>query len=146
MALPAATRSSSTERGPWVGPGEQVLVCYFNAEADGYSPPLLPPALSNRFDITCQSSADRFDTFSAPITAANNVAYELNFYLGPNESYHRWFGGMFPAVTIDHRGAVHVAFAMDPTASKVDAESGNVQYVRSTASTTNPPYGTWRGG
>jgi hypothetical protein len=125
------------------GPGQQVLVCYFNSESDGYAPPVSPPVLSNRFDITCLSSADRWATPSAPITAANNVAYELNFYLGPNETYHRWFGGMFPAVAIDHRGRAHVVFAMDPTASKVDAESGNVQYVRSTASAANPPYTTW---
>ena len=125
------------------GPGQQVLACYYNSEADGYAPAVAPPVLSNRFDITCVSSADRWDTQSAPITAANNVPYELNYYLGPNEQYHRWFGGMFPAIAIDHLGAAHVVFAMDPTASKVDAESGNVQYVRSTASATNPPYGTW---
>jgi hypothetical protein len=127
------------------GPGEQVLVCFYNSEADGYSPELLPPALSNRFDITCVSSGDRWATQSPAITAANNVGYELNLYLGPNESYHSWFAGMFPAMAIDHRGVAHVAFTMDPTANKLDAESGNVQYVRSTASAANPPYGTWTG-
>ncbi len=127
------------------GPGQQVLACYYNSEADGFAPAVLPPVLSNRFDITCVSSANRWATFSAPITAANNVPYELNYYLGPNEAYHRWFGGMFPAIAIDHLGAAHVVFAVDPTASKVDAESGNVQYVRSLASAANPPYGTWTG-
>lgn len=125
------------------GPGGQVLVCYFNAEADGFSTELPPPAPSNRFDITCVSSADRWGLNSAPITAANNVGYELNLFLGPNENYHRWFAGMFPSVAIDHRGNAHVAFAMDPNTSKVDAESGNVQYARSTLGALNPPYTTW---
>ena len=125
------------------GPGEQVLACYFNAEADGYSTELPPPAPSNRFDITCVSSADRWATNSAPITAANNVGYELNLFLGPNENYHRWFPGMFPSVAIDHRGNAHVVFAMDPNANKVDVESGNVQYMRSTKGALNPPYTTW---
>jgi hypothetical protein len=71
------------------GPGGQVLICFYNSETDGFSPDLVAPALSNRFDITCVSSADRFDTPSAPITAANNVNFELNFFLGPNKAYHR---------------------------------------------------------
>ena len=121
------------------GPGQEVLACYFNSEADGYSAELAPPTPSNRFDITCVSSLDRWDSNSAPITAANNVGYELNVFLGPNESYHRWFTGMFPSVAIDHRGRAHVAFAMDPNTNKADAESGNVQYTRS----INPPYTTW---
>jgi hypothetical protein len=99
--------------------------------------------LSNRFDITCTSSADRWDTPSAPITAANNVAFELNYILGPNELYHVWWPGMLPTVAIDHLGNAHVTFAMDPTASKVDAESGNVQYMRSKGGALNPPYTTW---
>lgn len=133
------------------GPGAQVLICYYNSEIDGFAPDVLPPALSNRFDITCVSSADRFTTPSAPITVANNVPYELDFYLGPSAPsnptvplYHRWWPGMLPSVAIDHRGFAHVTFAMDPTASKVDAESGNVQYTRSTGNPlNNPPYTTW---
>jgi hypothetical protein len=125
------------------GPGQQVLVCYFDAGADGFSAPLDPPALLNRFDISCRSSADRGANFGVPFAAARNVAFELNYSLGPNELYHRWLGGMFPALTIDHNGTAHLVFAMDPTASKVDAEAGNVQYVRSTASAGNPPYTTW---
>jgi hypothetical protein len=127
------------------GPGGQVLICYYNSEADGFAPDLLPPLLSNRFDITCVSSADRGTSFSAPITAANNVAYELNYYLGPNELYHLWWPGMLPSVAIDHQGVAHVTFAMDPTASKVDGESGNVQYMRSLGGALNPPYTKWTG-
>jgi hypothetical protein len=125
------------------GPAGQVLICYYNSEADGFTPELAPPVPSNRFDITCVSSADRWDTSSAPITAANNVAYELHEFLGPNQNYHRWWPGMFPSVAIDHRGNAHVTFAMDPTASKIDAESGNVQYTRSVKGALNPPYTSW---
>jgi hypothetical protein len=125
------------------GPGEQVLACYFNAEADGFSAELAPPTPSNRFDITCVSSGDRWATNSTPITAANNVGFELNLFLGPNENYHRWFPGMFPSVAIDHRGNAHVAFAADPNANKIDVESGNVQYMRSIKGALNPPYTAW---
>jgi hypothetical protein len=126
------------------GPGQQVLICYYNSEADGFAPDVGPPTLSNLFDIRCRSSADRWTNVSGEITAANNVAYELNSYLGPNETYHRWFPGMFPSVAIDHRGNAHIAFAMDPTANKADAESGNVQYTRSTGSAGIPfPYMIW---
>jgi hypothetical protein len=125
------------------GPGQQVLVCYFNSEADGYAPDQNWASPSNKFDITCQSSSDRFDSFSAPFTAADNAVYELPYWLGPNQGYHQWFTGMFPSVEIDHRGVAHVAFAVDPNSNKNDAESGNVQYIRSTASATNPPYTTW---
>jgi hypothetical protein len=128
------------------GPGGQVLACYYNSGTDGFAPDLLPPAPSNRFHITCVSSADHFDTPSAPITAAGNISYELNYYLGPNENYHLWWPGMLPSVAIDHQGVAHVAFAMDPNSNKVDAESGNVQYIRSTGSPlNNPPYTTWSG-
>ncbi|HJS73181.1 MAG TPA: hypothetical protein VJ921_02755, partial [Vicinamibacteria bacterium] len=132
-------------QGPRVaaGPGGQVLICYFNAGADGLS--LIDPVTSpsNRFQITCNSSADRLNTISTPFNAVVNSGYELNFFLGPNEAYHRWFPGMFPSIAIDHRGNAHITFAMDPTAKKLDAESGNVMYVRSTAGAVNPPYRVW---
>jgi len=120
---------------PAGGPGQQVLVCYYHSETDGFR--------LNRFDIKCLSSADRLTSISAPITAANNVPYELSEWLGPTANYHRWWGGMFPSIAIDHRGVAHVAFTVDPTLNQLDAESGNVQYMRSTASATIPPYTTW---
>jgi len=122
---------------PVGGPGSQVLICYYNSETDGFR--------SGRFDITCQSSPDRLSSVSNLITAANNVPYELPLRLGPNGIYHRWWGAMFPSIAIDHRGAAHVVFTMDPTVSQIDVESGNVQYVRSTGFATIPPYGTWTG-
>jgi hypothetical protein len=130
------------------GPGSQVLICFYDSMGDGFSPPLAPPARPNRFNINCVSSADRLTTihgiFEPHLPAANNVGFELNDVLGPNEQYHTWWQGMFPSVAIDHQGNAHVAFTMDPTANKVDAEAGNVQYVRSTGSATDPPYGRWR--
>jgi hypothetical protein len=124
------------------GLGPQVLVCFYYSGPDGFSATTPPPALSNRFDIVCKGSADRGATFGPGFAAARNVAFEVNDYLGPNELYHRWLGAMFPALTIDHKGTAHVAFTMDPTASKVDAEAGDVQYVRSSASGAVPPYST----
>jgi hypothetical protein len=133
------------QHGPRVaaGPGQQVLVCYFDAGTDGFSAPLAAPAPLNRFDIGCRSSADRGANFGVPIWVARNVPYEVNYYLGPNKLYHRWFAAMFPAVVIDHNGTAHLVFGLDPTSNRLDAESGNVQYARSTASATNPPYATW---
>jgi hypothetical protein len=129
------------------GPGSQVLICFFDSMADGFSPPLDPPARPNRFNINCVSSADRLGTihgiFEPHLPAANNVGYELNDVLGPNEQYHTWWQGMFPSVAIDHLGNAHVAFTLDPTPNKVDAEAGNVQYVRSTAGALDPPYSRW---
>jgi hypothetical protein len=125
------------------GVGAQVLVCYFDSASDGFSATTAPPALSNRFHIYCRSSSDRGTTFLAPFPVAQNIPYELNDYLGPNELYHRWFPAMFPSITIDHKGTAHLVFTTDPTASKVDAEAGNVQYTKSTASGSLPPYNTW---
>jgi hypothetical protein len=131
------------------GPGRQVLICFYDSMGDGVAYDRPPPALSNRFNVNCVSSADRLDTidgiFEPHLQAANNVGFELNYYLGPNELYHVWWQGMFPSVAIDHQGNAHVVFTMDPTASKVDAESGNVQYVRSFGGALDPPYPTWTG-
>ncbi len=129
------------------GPGSQVLICFYDSMADGVSYDLPPPARSNRFNVNCASSADRLETmhgsFDPHLPAASNVGYELNDLLGPNELYHVWWQGMFPSVAIDHQGNAHVVFTMDPTASKVDAESGNVQYARSSGGGLDPPYTTW---
>jgi hypothetical protein len=124
-------------------PGPQVLVCYYDSGADGYSSSGSPPTLLNRFDISCRSSSDRGTTFGTIFKAARNVPYEVNYYLGPNALYHRWVGAMFPSMTIDHKGTAHLVFTADPTASRIDAEAGNVQYVRSTAGASVPPYNTW---
>jgi hypothetical protein len=132
-------------QGPRVaaGPGGQVLICYFNAGPDGWANLATSFVPSNRFRITCNSSRNRLAAVSIPRNAAINVGYELNFYLGPNETYHRWFPGMFPSIAIDHRGNAHLTFAMDPNANKRDAESGDVVYARNTGGAQNPPYLVW---
>jgi hypothetical protein len=122
------------------GPGAQVLVCYYHSGADGFSATAAPPAVSNKFNIRCRSSADRGATFTGGGFAATNIPYELNDYLSPDELYHRWYPAMFPSLVIDHNGVAHMVFTMDPTANKLDAEAGNVQYLRSTAA---PLYSTW---
>lgn len=93
------------------GVGSQVLVCYFDSAADGFSATTPPPALSNRFHIYCRSSSDRGTSFLAPFPVARNIPYEVNDYLGPNELYHRWMGAMFPSVAIDHKGTAHLVWS-----------------------------------
>jgi hypothetical protein len=125
---------------PAGGPGSQLLVCLYNSEADGWAPGEPAASPSDRFDITCRSSADRGSTFSGLITAANNVGFEAPFYLGPGFSFHRWWGTMFPDTVIDHLGIAHITFAHDPTSAKLDAESGNVVYTRNGTGGASPPY------
>jgi len=127
---------------PIGGPGEQVLVCYFDSGPDGWSPGDPPTVPSDRFGIACQSSGDRMTTISGLFYASLNIPYELPFYLGPNQSYHRWWGGMFPSVAIDHLGKAHVAFAADPNTNKLDPESGNVYTIRNLQGAVSPPYTT----
>jgi hypothetical protein len=128
---------------PIGGPGQQVLVCYFDSGPDGWSAGNLTTTIpSNKFGIACKSSGDRGTTISSLFYASINIPYELFFWLGPNANYHRWWGGMFPSVAIDHLGVAHVAFAADPNANKVDPESGNVYTTRNLQGAASPPYAT----
>jgi hypothetical protein len=121
---------------PAAGPGQDVLVCYFDAGADGLNVDLLPSG--GKFNIRCDSSMDRGANWSvAPIFAAKDVSYEVPRYLGPVGSsginqYHPIWTSMFPSVEIDHLGTAHVVFSADPSLLKTDAECGNVLYLKST--------------
>lgn len=167
VANPATARLLQGSR-PAGGPGQQVLVCWFDAGTDGWStgvqqplPPLKPIPL-NKFNIACRSSQDRGLSFAGDKTppesvtpadpthwiyAAKAVAYEVPYFLGPNDSYHHWFGSQLPAVAIDHLGNAHVVFTYKPTSAEADAESGNVAYIKSTnfVPTTAAPtiYSKW---
>jgi hypothetical protein len=127
---------------PIGGPGQQVLICYLDSGPDGWSPGDPPTVPSDKFGIACQSSGNRMTSISGLFYASLNIPYELPFYLGPNQSYHRWWGGMFPSVAIDHLGVAHVAFAADPNANKLDPESGNVYTIRNLQGAVSPPYTT----
>ncbi len=140
--------------GPHVAaaPGQQVLVCYFDSGVDGLN---IDAVSGGKFNIKCFSSKDRGVTFSAPITAAKDVAYELPRQLGPglagsggaNNIYHTIWTSMFPVVDIDHVGNAHVVFAADPTTNKNDVESGNIYYIKSTypngSTGAAPAYDKW---
>jgi hypothetical protein len=153
---------------PAGGPGQQVLVCWFDAGTDGWStdvqqpPPPLKPIPMNKFNIACRSSQDRGATFAGDfnppesvnpadptkwIYAAKAVTFEVPFYLGPNGAYEQWWGSELPSIAIDHLGNAHIAFTYDPTSAEADAESGNVAYVKSTnfTPTTTVPtiYSKW---
>ncbi len=118
---------------PAGAPGANVLVCWYNSEADGW--------LTGVFDIRCRRNADYGSTtaWDAQVTALDNRAFETPFWLCPSASLHRWWGGMFPAITIDHLGRAHLTVTYDPTAGATTTECGNVLYRRSLA----PPYTVW---
>lgn len=101
-----------------------VTACWYDSESDGW--------LNGKFDIACWTN----DGFGSPLgtsyyfEAVNNMNYELPQWLGPNNSYHKWWTGMFPSLAVDDTGLLYVAFAADPTASKIDVESGDVFLAR----------------
>jgi hypothetical protein len=129
---------------PIGGPGSKALVCFYDSASDGWSPGS-SSTTSNKFFIDCAASADEFNTFTF-VAPTPPIAYEAPFWLGPNQSLHRWWGSMFPAVAIDHLGNGHLAYTADPTSNKNDAESGNVYYQKSTLNaTTNTLYQVWSG-
>jgi hypothetical protein len=139
---PATARVVQGSR-PAAGPSSQVLVCWYDSGADGWSTGLGSGFPLNKFNIACRSSNDRGATFSggvAPpettpgnwIYAAKAVAFEVPYYLGPNHSYHKWYQTEFPAIAIDHLGNAHIVFTYAPGTNPDAADSGNVSYIKST--------------
>jgi hypothetical protein len=127
-------------------PGEQVLVCYYDSGTDGFAPGD-SSSISNKFFMTCQSSADRWTTPASGLIAASaNIPNELPYWLGPNAAYHIWWMGMFPSMVIDHLGTAHVVFGADPNNKELDPESGNVYEIKNANAAASPPWGTgWSG-
>ncbi len=117
---------------PIGGPGDEVLVCWYNSEADGF--------LNGAFDIRCRRSPNKGQNWDPQVTAANNVAYEVPQWLCPSApSYHRAWPAMFPALAVGPDGSAHIVFTRDPTLGAANAECGNVVYTRS----PGPPYAVW---
>lgn len=102
-----------------------VTACWYNSENDGY--------LSGVFDIRCWSN-DNWGSGgnSYFFTPVDNQKYELSFYLpnGSGGTYHRWWGGMFPALAVDNTGLLYIAYTADPNSNPTDKESGNVFLAR----------------
>jgi hypothetical protein len=129
---------------PIGGPGNKMMVCFYDSASDGWSPGS-SSSTSGKFFIDCAASPDQGTSFPVFVSTSPPISYEAPFWLGPNASLHRWWGSMFPSLAIDHLGNGHVAYTLDPTPLKADAESGNVVYQKSTLTATNPLYALWGG-
>jgi hypothetical protein len=119
---PVVVQGSRPIGNPYSG---WVTACWYNSRSDGF--------LNGQFNINCWSNDAWGDIWSGnnySFTAVNGMRYELPYYLGPNGTYHRWFGGMFPSLAVDNTGLLYVAFAADPTSNPNDVESGNVYLAR----------------
>jgi hypothetical protein len=98
-----------------------VTACWYDSTSDG---------IGGVFNIDCWSNDSWGSGTNYSFTAVNNMKYELPQWLGPMNSYHRWWSGMFPSLAVDNTGLLYVAFAADPTSSQIDVESGNVYLAR----------------
>jgi hypothetical protein len=113
-----------------------VLVCWYDSQGDGW--------LTGVFDIKCRTSTNYGSSFGSTTTAANDKAYELEYYLaGPTDpsdiEYHRWWGGMFPSIIITYDGVAHIVFTADPIDAKdYWGEAGDIFYTKAPR-----PYTTW---
>jgi hypothetical protein len=119
---PVVVQGSRPIGSPYSG---WVTACWYNSRSDGF--------LNGQFNINCWSN-DAWGNAGLGnnyfFIAVNGMRYELPYYLGPNSTYHRWFGGMFPSLAVDNTGLLYVAFAADPTSNPYDVESGNVYLAR----------------
>jgi len=112
---------------PSGGENGNVLVAWYNSGSDGF--------LAGGFEIRTRWSGNNGKIWGKIVTAASD-SYELPFWLGPENFYHRWWGSMFPDVEIDGEGAAHIAYTHDPAANPEPgfsdtAEDGNIRYITS---------------
>ena len=115
---------------PVGGLGGEVLVAWYNSGSDGW--------LNGSFNIRTSRSGDNGATFDPPVNAVMDNT-ELPFWLGPNASYHRWWGAMFPDVEIGPDGQAFIVYTHDPVAGSTTAEDGDIRYISSQGS----PYNAW---
>lgn len=115
-----------------------ILVCWYNSDRDGF--------IYGSFSIKCKSSSNYGKNFGSEITAMDTSTFsnfEIPYYLGPNSQFHRWWGGMFPSLTITADGNAHMVFAAAPVDNNIDTntgENGDIYYIQK-----SPPYdiGSW---
>lgn len=116
------------------GLGGDVIVAWYHSGPDGW--------LEGSFNIRTRYSSNHGATFG-PVVVAATENYELPFWLGPDASYHRFWGGMFPDVEIAPNGSAHIAYIYDPEANpggfSTTSEDGDFRYIGS----TSPPYAAW---
>jgi hypothetical protein len=115
---------------PVGGLGGEVLVAWYNSGSDGF--------LSGSFSIRVARSGDNGATFDPPVNAVTDSS-ELPFWLGPNASYHKWWGAMFPDVEIGSDGQATIVYTHDPVAGSTTAEDGDIRYI----SSQSAPYNVW---
>jgi len=103
-----------------VGPG--VVVAWYNSGNDGW--------LTGNFEIHTAYSPDNGATFK-PVVVAARGEHELSYWLGPNNSFHRWWAGMFPSIAMDGRNRLHIAYTSSPTSNSSSTEEGDIRYLSS---------------
>ena len=120
---------------PSGGKGGNVLVAWYHSGWDGW--------LTGSFEIRTRLSTNKGGSWEDIVTAATD-SFELPFWLGPENFYHRWWGGMFPDVEIDGGGAAHIAYTHDPAKNPEPGfsdtpEDGDIRY----ATSSGKPYDSW---
>jgi hypothetical protein len=120
---------------PKGGLGGDVVVAWYNSGGDGF--------LNGSFEIRARRSPDHGATWD-PIVVASTDFFEAAFFLGPFNSYHRWWLTMAPDVEIDPKGGAHVVYTHDPEANPFPGfsdtpEDGDIRYI----SSPGPPYTRW---
>jgi hypothetical protein len=120
---------------PAGGLGGEVVVAWYNSGPDGW--------LKGSFKIRTARSSNHGATFDPPVDASVD-SFELPYWCGPFAFYHRWWGGMFPSLAMDHRGGAHIVYTHDPVDANTPAgfsstESGDIRYITS----GSPPYTSW---
>lgn len=120
---------------PLGGPGQALLVCWYNAGSD-WGP---GHGGGGPFGIACTYSADDGATFGPVFDAVTNESNELPYQSCPKGKYQRIWSAMFPAMSVGPDGSMHITYTTDPTNGTRDGECGDIRYVRSSA----PPYDTW---
>lgn len=131
---------------PIGGNGHFFMACWYDSSLDGFR--------AAAFFIDCVAD-DLNGTgtgpagFSPYFFPGSKRQYELAEWLGPNFSYHRWWGAMFPSLAIDESGMAYVGFTQDPTSSQIDIEAGNVyvgqHFLNSTVTGAWPVVGVGTG-
>jgi hypothetical protein len=132
---------------PSAGPGDQVVVAWFNSGSDG--------PFQGQFKIRTAFSSNGTH-WRRPATAVRD-SFEAPSFLGPFAFYHRWFGTMFPDIEIAPDGRAHLVYTHDPEENgftfvdpvtgeeifvpdvSTTAEDGDIRYIRS----PGKPFSSW---
>ena len=124
------TNSMAVVQGsrPVSGTGPGVLVAWYNSGSDGW--------LTGNFEIHTAYSPDNGATFK-PVVVAVRDEKELSYWLGPNNSLHRWWTGMFPSIAMDGNNKLHIAYAACLTSDCSSTGAGDIRYVSSSRAPHN---------